>query len=123
MRPDQLQRLQELSEKLADSFLLEADPGEWPGDAKAPADLTKQERGDRYWCKKNAMATGGVLRFTMDILAKQAPPDPAKPGDPVEESDLDRQIKEAERKATKAMESVVQRAKAKPEFDKRTHGG
>lgn len=122
MRPDQLQRLQDLSEKLADSFLLEADPGEWPGDAKAPTDLTQQERGDRYWAKKNAMATGGVLRFTMDILAKQTP-DPAKPGNPDEEGDLDRQIKEAQRRSKKLVDEAVARAKAKPEFDKRTHGG
>ena len=31
MRHDQLQRLQELSEKLADVVLEEADPAEWPG--------------------------------------------------------------------------------------------
>jgi hypothetical protein len=122
MRPDQIQRLQELSEKLADSFLLEADPGEWPGDGKGPADLSQQERGDRYWCKKNAMATGGVLRFTMDVLAKQTPtPGDKPPGD--DEGDIDRQIREAEKRAARAVQDAVDRAKRKPEFDRRTHGG
>jgi hypothetical protein len=31
MRPDQIQRLQDLSEKLAEVVLEEADPKEWPG--------------------------------------------------------------------------------------------
>ena len=49
MRPDQIQRLQDLSEKLADRFLLEADPAEWAGGSNAPADMSQQERGDAYW--------------------------------------------------------------------------
>lgn len=124
MRPDQIQRLQELSERLADTFLLEADPAEWPGAGKAPTDLTQQERGDGYWAKKNAMATGGVLRFTMDILAKNAPAEgDTPPGDPSKESDLDRQIRDAERRSAELVTAAVERAKRKPEFDKRTHGG
>jgi hypothetical protein len=122
MRPDQLQRLQDLSEKLADRFLVEADPDEWPGAGKLPADLTQQERGDGYWAKKNAMATGGVLRFTMDVLAKQEPEDPAAPKDPEKESDIDRQIREAEKRSSELVNAAVARAKRKPEFDKRVIG-
>ena len=70
MRPDQVERLKELTEKLADRFLMDADPSEWPGDGKSPADLTQQERGDAYWSKKNAMATGGVLRYTKLIFRR-----------------------------------------------------
>jgi hypothetical protein len=122
MRPDQLTRLQELAEKLADKFLIEADPDEWPGAGKLPADLTVQERGDGYWAKKNAMATGGVLRFTMDVLAKQEPVDPTKPADPEKESDLDRQIKDAEKRGDELVQAALARAKRKPEFDKRVAG-
>ena len=71
MRPDQLQRLDDLSERLADSFLVEADLAQWPGDGCPPSRTTQQQRGDRYWCKKNAMATGGVLRFTLDLIARR----------------------------------------------------
>lgn len=120
MRPDQLQRLQDLSEKLADRFLLEADPDEWPGNGKGPADLTQQERGDAYWCKKNAMATGGVLRYTLDLAAKHGGPEPTE-GDASRESDLDRSIKEAERRAAEAVARVVSKAK-KRKFDERVHG-
>lgn len=117
MRPDQLQRLQDLTERLADSFLLEADPAEWPGDGIPPADMDQHTRGDRYWCKKNAMATGGVLRFTLDLIGKHN-----APGDtPAEEdADMDKRIKEAERRAAAATARVL--GKAKGEFDKRVHG-
>ena len=43
MRPDQLARLHELSEQLADTFLTEADPNEWAGGNKLPADLKASE--------------------------------------------------------------------------------
>lgn len=122
MRPDQITRLQELSEQLADRFILEADPQEWPGADKGPADASREERGDAYWCKKNAMATGGVLRFTLDVLAKQTPADPSKPVDPAQESDLDRQVREAERKSKKLVDDAIERAQRKPEFDKRARG-
>lgn len=115
MRPDQLQRLNDLAEKLADSFLLEADPSEWPGDGKPPADLTQQQRGDRYWCKKNAMATGGVLRFALDLIGKQSDTPPAEA-----DADMDKRIREAEQRAERLTATVVN--KAKGAFDKRVHG-
>lgn len=116
MRADQLQRLQDLSEKLADSFLLEADPGEWPGDGQSPADLSPQERGDRYWCKKNAMATGGVLRYTLDLIGKHGPEGGGDPGD---DGDLDRKIADAEKRAKAAVSRALDKAK-KQTFDVRT---
>lgn len=122
MRADQLTRLQDLAEKLADKFLIEADPDEWPGAGKLPADLTVQERGDGYWAKKNAMATGGVLRFTMDVLAKQEPEDPSKPADPEKEADIERQIRDATKRSEELVTAAVARAKRKPEFDKRVAG-
>lgn len=117
MRPDQLQRLNDLSEKLADAFLVEADPSEWPGDGKSPADISQQERGDRYWCKKNAMATAGVLRFALDLTAK-APPGET---DHARDSDMDRKIAEAEKRASAAVARVLDKAKKKT-FDERVHG-
>jgi hypothetical protein len=114
MRPDQLTRLQELSERLADAFILEADPTEWPGDGQSPADLTQEDRGNRYWCKKNAMATGAVLRYVLDVTAKHTDPD--NKGAVKDEDDLDAQIKAAEKKAKAAVNKALARAKA-------PHGG
>jgi hypothetical protein len=117
MRPDQIQRLQDLAEKLADNFIFEADPQEWPGQGKAPAEMSQQERGDAYWCKKNAMATGGVLRYTLDLVANHST---GKPDDASKDVDLDKRIRDAEKRAAAAVERVI--GKAKGEFDKRVHG-
>ena len=122
MRPDQVERLKDLTEKLADRFLMDADPSEWPGDGKSQADLTQQERGDAYWSKKNAMATGGVLRYTMDIV-KHHESQADIPQDGVDpDADLDKKIKEAERRATSAVNRAIDKAR-KRSFDAKTHGG
>lgn len=116
MRADQRKRLEDLAEKLADTFLMEADPAEWPGDGKPPADLEQQERGDRYWCKKNAMATGGVLRFTLDLMNSHQEQFATQ-----DDSDLDKRIKDAEKRAAAATRRVLDKA-AKSKFDTKVHG-
>jgi len=118
MRPDQIARLQELSERLADSFILEADPAEWPGNGKPPTELSQEERGNAYWCKKNAMATGGVLRYTLDLLDKEG--GAGTPDIAAQDANMDRKIRDAERRAAAAVDRVI--GKAKGEFDKRVHG-
>lgn len=120
MRPDQIQRLQDLSESLADRFLLEADPAEWAGGSNAPADMSQQERGDAYWCKKNAMATGGVLRYTLDLVKSHSTP-VGEQDETERDSDLDRKIKEAERRAAAAVNQALDKAK-KRTFDTKVHG-
>ena len=124
MRKDQIERLEELSEQLADRFLHEADPAEWPGAGVPLSEWTDKDRGNAWWMKKNAMGTGGVLRFTLDVLAKlKAPEGTAGERSPEEEGDLERQAKDAQRKAQEAVAEAKRRAKAKPEYDRRTHGG
>lgn len=56
MRDDQYRRLQALEEKLTEVVLHEADPDTWTAPGIDAKDLTQQQRGDRYWCKKNAVA-------------------------------------------------------------------
>ena len=124
MRPDQIALLRDLSEKLADVFIIEADPSNWTADGKLPCDLTRDERGDRTWDRKGAMGTGGVLRTTLDILARHGEGDkPADGDDAAVDSDLDAQIKDAERRAAEAVSRVLNKAQGKPELDKRVHGG
>src|SRR3546814_16937371 len=57
MREDQYTRLLDLEEKLTEQFLAEADPVNWSADGLTPKDMSKDQRGDRYWCKKKAVAT------------------------------------------------------------------
>ena len=109
MRPEQLQRLQELSEKLADVVLEEADPAEWPGAGVPLADMTTADRGNRYWCKKNAAATFSLLERTASLLTdvKTVGNDRNKDDD-----DLEKQINAKEREASKLLEKVMKGAKA-----------
>jgi hypothetical protein len=120
MRPDQLKRLQDLAEKLADVVLEEADPDLWPGAGQSLADVDQQTRGDRYWCKKNAAATFMLLGKTEEIMARRADGSSEKEGDNGE--DLERTIAKAEREASKALERI-QAGAGKAAFDRRTHGG
>lgn len=110
MRMDQLQRLQALSEGMAEVVISEMDTANWPGAGKPLAEITKEERGDRYWCKKNAAAsltllmkllsvTGMVARANSGMMTPEAPAEG-------EQEDLDRTIAEAERKA----EAMLKRA-------------
>ena len=112
MRQDQYERLQALSEKLADVFITEADPANWKGANVLPADMTREERGDRLWGRKGAMATGGVLRYTLDLIAYQAkkPPTPGDPDEVAKNSDLDGKIARAEKQAAEAIDRVLKKA-------------
>lgn len=119
MRPDQLQRLQELSERLADVFLVEADPDNWSGGDTLPKDMSKQQRGDRHWDRKGAIGTGAVLSHTLNVIKAHTT---SGEGDQKPDDDLEQTIKDAEKKAAKAMERVVNKARGKVEFDRRAHG-
>lgn len=100
MRADQIERLNNLSSSLTDVALVEADPATWPGKDKKLADLTQDERGDRYWSKKNAAATLTLLIKIHSILGiaerglNQVMP---------EADDLDDDIAKTERAAKKIL--------------------
>lgn len=106
MRDDQITRLQALSESLGEVVIHEVDPGHWPGADKQLDELTQQERGDRYWCKKNAAATMTLLLKVVNItgmLNKQKPGDVAGAGD-----ELDGELAAAEREAQSIIERLQQ---------------
>ena len=107
MRPDQIQRLQDLSEKLAEVVLEEADPAEWPGANTPLAALTQQERGDRYWCKKNAAASFSLLERTTSLLTDAQDLRNNRPEDDV---DMEKQIAAREKEATKLPNKVMSKA-------------
>lgn len=109
MRQDQIQRLTELQERLADVVLEEADPAEWPGANTPLAALTQQERGDRYWCKKNAAATFSLLERTTSVLTDLQ--DPNRNRDPKDDADLDKQIAAKEKEAQRLLDKVMKGAK------------
>ena len=126
MRPDQYQRLQELTEKLTDVFLDEANPEGWPGRGVALAQMDQQTRGDLYWSKKNAAATLTVIMKTTSLIGVIQQRSAAGAGDGVqpesEEPDgLDGEIRAAEKEAARLLNKLGTAA-SKEAFDKRVHG-
>lgn len=101
MRADQIERLKALSEGLADVVLDEANPENWPGTGKTLADLSRDERGDRHWCKKNAAATMTLLVKVMSITGHVQ--GGTLPKDSTED-DLDKVQAQAEREAVAMLE-------------------
>lgn len=94
MREDQYQKLLELEEKLADACIIEADPELWPGAGVAPKDMTQEDRGNRYWCKKDAAATFTLLNKVITIATRNGTVSPEEQG---EDLALDAAIKAAEK--------------------------
>lgn len=112
MRDDQYIRLQQLEEKLTEQFITEADPVNWTGDGILPKNLTQMERGDRYWCKKNAVATisltirvGSLLGMVQRRGSGTTPEgeDPADTGEGL----LDAEVKAAEAEAEKLLKKMA----------------
>lgn len=118
MRDDQYTKLKTLQAKLADVLIAEADPDTWSGHGKTPAELTRDERGDRYWCKRNAAATLSVIVriFSVTGLIERAnfPAPGAQPEVPPEaETDLDREVAAAEREARAILKRVAKTSRAR----------
>lgn len=114
MRPDQKQRLETLTEKLIDVFLVEADPDVWAGADVPPQERTAKHRGDRAWDLKGVNALANVVRRTMDIIEDQ---EYRRPGDgsddPREDDALERRIRIAEDRAAAAVKRAMQKASQK----------
>jgi hypothetical protein len=129
MRQDQFEALQARGEQLVDIFLAESDPAKWPGHGIEPANMEKTTRGDRYWCKKDAVATLAcaqrIFNLVQVIRERSVPVDlptpdgsPAAPADG--ETDLDREVAAAEKEAARLLDQV-QRGARKEAFDKHVH--
>lgn len=117
MRVDQYERLQALQEKLVDVFLMEADSDNWPGANLTSANMDQQTRGDRYWSKKNAVATGGLIHRVSTLTHKieLANTDEGGGGADLvkeEESNLDKQVADAEKEGKRLLDKVARKAKA-----------
>jgi hypothetical protein len=126
MRQDQFEALQKRGEQLVDVFISESDPEKWPGVGLEPAKMDKTTRGDRYWCKKDAVATLACAQRIFNLVqvirersAPDLPPGPLEKGAPVEDS-LDKEVAAAESEATKLLDQVL-RSSRKATFDKHVH--
>lgn len=123
MRQDQFDRLLARQEELMELFLDESDPGTWSGAGISPAAMDKATRGDRYWCKKNAVASLSLVQRIGALVTavRQAPEEPpavsagAAPagGAPLAEDDgLDAEVAAAERDAERLLGKALKKAQA-----------
>jgi hypothetical protein len=119
MRQDQIERLHDLEERLIDVYLDEADPRNWPGVGAMGDQLTKEQRGDRYWEKKNAVATVMLAHETRKLIANDKQ---ALGRDPYTDGEMDRKIHEAEKRAAEAVKKA-QDGTSRASFLKRAAGG
>lgn len=118
MRQDQYERLQKLEENLVETFLGEAAPEKWPGAGVEPRSMDQQTRGDRYWCKKNAVATmsliGRIGHLVQRIRMNGETPLPPAEGDERpedEEVTLDAEISQFEKEAARAIAKLQANSK------------
>ena len=111
MRQDQFESLQARAEQLVDLFLDESKPEHWPGAGLLPSAMDKATRGDRFWCKKDAVATLACAQRIVSLIdtvrAKTAAGD-ADAGSVTDDADdlqaeVDAAEKEAEALATKLL--------------------
>lgn len=132
MRQDQYERLQALSEKLTDVLLHEAEPEKWPGHGLDPGAMDQKTRGDRYWCKKNAVATislaqrvGALIGQVQVAGAGTTPPDAPADGEDggagAARDHLDAEVQAAEQEAARLLKEL-QSGAGKAAFDQRVHG-
>lgn len=123
MRQDQFDALQERAEQLIDLFLEESNPEKWPGHGIEPMAMEKQTRGDRYWCKKDAVATLACAQRIGNLIdlagKKETPSTGGETSD-----DLEKEIRDAEKEATAILNKAQTSAKrvTKQAFDKKVHG-
>lgn len=109
MREEQYQRLHALQEKLLDLAIDEGNPETWTAFGIPVKDLTKDQRGDRYWCKKNAVATFSLTMKVGSLLGmierSKAPVDDQE-GEVEGDGLLDEEIKAAEKEAARMLKKA-----------------
>ena len=107
MRTDQITRLDDISERIGEVFLTEADPDNWNGAGIPLAQLDEKSRGNRYWDKKNAIQTGSLLARVLDLKERQMGLS-ERQVDPLEDDSAEKEIKRYEKKARELIDAIQQ---------------
>lgn len=108
MSDDNKTRLTDLTEKLTEVVINEADPDNWPGAGKPIKKLSQEERGDRYWSKKNAAGTLTLLVKIHSLIGMHERSQ--KPGEktPAEaDFELGQQVNRAEQEAQRILDRIM----------------
>lgn len=109
MYDDYRTRLTNLSDKLTNVVIEEADPDNWSGSKKPVKELTKDERGDRYWDKKNAAASLTLLIKVHSLIGIQTRGATGENADDDDDFGLAQQVAKAEKEAAAIIERVMKK--------------
>ncbi|EBQ4755632.1 TPA: hypothetical protein H2A59_004915 [Salmonella enterica] len=109
MYDDYRTRLTNLSDKLTNVVIEEADPDNWSGSKKPVKELTKDERGDRYWDKKNAAASLTLLIKVHSLIGMQTRGATGENADDDDDFGLAQQVAKAEKEAAAIIERVMKK--------------
>jgi len=118
MRPDQWQRLQAVAEKVAEIAITDCDPENWAHSDKTSKELSRDQRGDAYWSRRQAIATCGVLARIHHLVANHniiGETSTAGSPDDAPEQTLERMIYEAELQGEDLLDRV-QRSVSRADF-------
>ena len=107
MRPEQVTKLAEIEEHLVDLFITEAESAKWPGME------TKEARGDRYWHKKNALATLTVVTRIQTVLREIRTGDESGKGKPSAPEAEEESIEQEAARLEKQGVALLNRRRAK----------
>lgn len=77
MTPEQLSKLRALRDKLFDAMLCDTNPEHWVGYGKSAEQLSKQEKDEASWCRRQA-SSSILLWEKIDKLVKQESENPQK---------------------------------------------
>lgn len=98
-----IERAEELAQKLATTFFDQANPDNWTAAELSPAAMTKEQRGDRNWDVKNANQMGALLMRVIELKQKLTDPD-SKP--PPTDAEPDKNIAAYEKQAKQMIAQV-----------------
>lgn len=107
MIPEQQEkRLEILTERLTDEFLIASDPENWTGSGIEPKKMTPDVRGARNWDLRTCNQVGALLMRTLTIrrMLKQA-----EEGLPAwtDQDDLNKEVKHYEQEANKILKRLT----------------
>ncbi|MCW1973465.1 UNVERIFIED_ORG: hypothetical protein FHW05_002313 [Pantoea agglomerans] len=105
----------DLADRLTEIAITECDVTQWPGHGKAVTEMTKEERGDRYWSKQNATATITLIKNLHNLVSQreggQKDRMNANPNAADVEETVEQQAARAEREAKAAIKKAMNAAK------------
>lgn len=104
-----VKQLDELADQITAVLIDEANPANWDGAGIPSAYLDKDQRGNRFWDKKNCTATAALLlkvHAIIDAVEDAEKGRKRRDGARVDLADLNEELAQAKREAKKVMERI-----------------